>query len=134
MKKTLLAAAFFFGMASFANGETNYVCIVDLVTGFHHDESTDTWNEASFLPGERFAITQLRDNAYEVERIDEHRQWTAMCVQRSDEADGSFSCRNGTDELHFNRKELRFTSFRYYGFWNGSNDSLSIAIGRCAVN
>ena len=134
MKKILLMAASLIGLATAAHGETNYECIVDLVTGFHHDANTDAWNEASFLPGERFAITAIEGGVYKAERIDEHRRWSALCEQRSDQTEDSFSCRKGTNELHFNRKELRFTAFRYFGFWNGSNDSLSIAIGRCAPN
>ena len=134
MKKILLLTCFLAGLASAADDENNYECIADMVTGFHHDAQTGAWNQATFLPGERFAITRLSDEIYKAERIDENSSWSAICQRRSDQSEDSFSCRQGTNELHFNRKALRFTAFRYFGYWNGSQDSLSIAIGRCAVN
>lgn len=133
MKKIIFLAAVLAAFVPAARGDTTYECIVDLVTGFHHDSATDSWSQADFLPGERFAIVEIEKDVYRADRIDEGRPWSAICLHRSGPADGSFTCRQGTNELHFNRKELRFVSFRYFGFWSGSNDSLSMAIGKCVA-
>ena len=96
----------------------------DLVTGFHHNSDRDTWQHATFLPGERFSISEFRPEIYNAERLDSQNSWSAICTLRKDQSDDSFSCRDRTNEFHFHRKELRFTAFRYFGYWNGSKDSL----------
>jgi len=129
-KKALLLATLSFFSGS-AIADAGYVCIADLVTGFHHNTERDTWENAVFLPGERFLISEVRQDVYKVATAGERNAWSTICTLRTDQSDDSFSCASGTNELHFNRSELRFTAFRYFGYWNGSNDSLSIAIGKC---
>lgn len=114
-----------------AAAESNYVCIVDLVSGFHHDMATESWQHATFLPGERFTVSEFSDGTYAVKKMDVQKPWSANCTPRQDQTEDSLSCRSKTNEFHFNRKELRFTAFRYFGYWNGSKDSLSISIGKC---
>ena len=131
MKNKTIALAAILLLSSNAIADTGYVCIADHVSGFHHNADRDTWEQATFLPGERFLISEIRQDIYKVETTDEHNGWSAICTLRPDQTDDSFTCEKGTTELHFNRREMRFTSFRYFGFWNGSNDSLSITIGKC---
>ena len=134
MKKFLSMAVLFSVFGPMALGQTNYECIVDRVTGFHEDSATGDWNQTTFLPGERFSIVEIREDVYQADRIDDSRPWSAICLQRSGQSTDSFTCRQGTNEIHFNRKELRFISFRYFGYWNGSSDSVSMAIGKCGVS
>lgn len=119
-------------MAASAQSNDNYLCIVDQVTGFHHDVKDDNWQHTSFLPGERFLVSSIGADTYKIEKLDEYGAWAAGCRNRLDQTEDSFSCETSTNAVHFNRKELRFTAFRYFGFWNGSRDSLSMAIGQCA--
>lgn len=114
-----------------AHADAGFVCIADLVSGFHHDDKWDTWEQTTFLAGERFLISEIRQDVYKVEAAGDRDAWPTFCTLRTDQTSDSFSCENGTNELHFNRSELRFTAFRYFGYWNGSKDSLSITIGKC---
>ena len=120
--------------SSTAIAENNYLCITDLVSGFNHAADRDTWEQTTFLPGQRFSITEIQPDTYQAEKVDKQNPWSAICLPRRDQTDDSFSCESRTTELHFNRKELRFTLFRYFGYWNGSRDSLSISIGTCFLN
>ena len=117
-----------------ALADASYLCITDLVSGHHYDADRDNWETATFLPGERFAINERHKDVYEVEKLGVERSWPTICTTRADQTEDSFSCAIGTDQFHFNRKLLRFTSFRYFGYWNGSKDSLSISIGTCFPN
>lgn len=128
-KILLLATLVFFSTSAIA--DNSYLCIADLVTGFHHDESHDTWEQSAFLPGERFVLNEERENFYRIERSGDTGSWAAICNSRTDLSEDSITCESGTNQFHFNRKLLRFTSFRYFGYWNGSSDSLSISIGKC---
>ncbi len=116
---------------SSASADVNYECVADVVSGIHYNKNFNEWENATYLPGERFVITGPGENAYQVERLGLNTSWTAKCTPRTDQTEDSFSCMEGAEQFHFNRKELRFTAFRYFGYWNGSNDSLSISIGRC---
>ena len=118
-------------LAAPASAQADYLCITEQVTGFSHDVDRDAWVQVNFLPGERFTISARGPGAYQIKKQGEHNIWSAKCTLRDDQSDDSFSCRSGTNELHFNRKTLRFTSMRYFGYWNGSSDSISVAIGRC---
>lgn len=131
MNKKLLALMILTFLTTNALADSSYLCITDLVSGLHHDENRDIWEHANFLPGERFAIHERRKDIYEVKKLGDERSWSAICTGRTDLADDSFSCTSGTDQFHFNRKLLRFTSVRFFGYWNGSTDSLSISIGQC---
>jgi hypothetical protein len=128
--KSLLLVAIIL-MSGNAIADTGFVCIADLVSGFHHNAERDNWEQATFLPGERFLISEIRQDVYKVETPGERNAWSTICTLRTDQTSDSFSCESGTNELHFNRSELRFTAFRYFGYWNGSKDSLSITIGKC---
>lgn len=108
-----------------------FLCITDHVTGFSHNEESRDWERSSFLPGERFLITATEPDHYRIEKLDEFRAWSADCRPRSDVDDDSFTCEDGTNAVHFNRAAGRFTAFRYFGFWTGSTDSMSISIGSC---
>ncbi len=132
MNKKILMAAFLALVTAVVHAQSGYLCIVDDVTGFHFDSDRGAWKQASFLPGERFEVTEFSAGVFRVQRLDDTSAWAAVCTRRADQSEDSFSCEAGTDQFHFNRKELRFTSFRYFGYWNGSYDSLSISIGRCA--
>jgi hypothetical protein len=134
MNKKVLALTIFTLFSANALADASFLCVTDVVSGLHHDEDRDNWEHASFLPGERFAINERRKDVYEVERLGVQRTWPAICTARTDQTDDSFSCAIGTDQFHFNRKLLRFTSVRYFGYWNGSTDSLSISIGTCFPN
>jgi hypothetical protein len=134
MNKKVLALTFFAFVCSNAVAESDYVCITDFVSGFHYDSDRNNWKHATFLPGERFMIHERSEDAYRVERIDDHSSWSAICTARTDQTEDSFSCTSGTNQFHFNRKQLRFTAFRYFGYWNGSTDSISISIGKCFPN
>lgn len=134
MTKKMLALTIFTLFSTNALADASYLCITDLVSGFHHDENRDNWEHTTFLPGERFAINERRKDVYEVKKLGDERTWSAICTARTDLTDDSFSCTSGTDQFHFNRKLLRFTSFRFFGYWNGSTDSLSISIGQCFPN
>ena len=114
-----------------ASADDSYLCITDLVSGFHYSEDHAAWEHAKFLSGEKFVIRKRRADSYQVERVGNNSKWSAKCTHRTDQSNDSFSCVSGTDQFHFNRKELRFTAFRYFGYWNGSTDSLSISIGKC---
>ncbi len=129
-KKSLFLATLLI-ISNNAIADGGYVCIADLVTGFHHNADRDAWEQATFLPGERFLVREIRQDVYKVETTGERNGWSTICTLRSNQTDESFSCESGTNELHFNRSELRFTAFRYFGYWNGSKDSLSITIGKC---
>ena len=131
MNKNMLTLATFVLISNTAIADTGYVCIADLVSGFHHNAERDTWEQATFLPGERFLISEIRQDVYKVETADDRNAWPTFCTLRTDQTSDSFSCESGTNELHFNRSELLFTAFRYFGYWNGSKDSLSITIGKC---
>jgi hypothetical protein len=129
-KKSLLLATLLF-ISNNAIADAGFVCIADLVSGFHHNAERDTWEQATFLPGERFLISEIRQDVYKVATTGERNAWSTICTSRTDQTSDSFSCESGTNELHFNRSELRFTAFRYFGYWNGSKDSLSITVGKC---
>ncbi len=116
---------------SSASADVNYECVTDVVSGVHYNKKFNEWENATYLPGEKFVINKRGDNSYHVKRLGLNISWTAACTPRTDQTEDSFSCMDGTEQFHFNRKELRFTAFRYFGYWNGSNDSLSISIGRC---
>ncbi|MBT8101654.1 MAG: hypothetical protein KJO95_01710 [Gammaproteobacteria bacterium] len=131
MKKKLLSLTILTLFSTSVLAEASYLCVADHISGFHFDEDLQTWKDVTFLPGERFVIKEQPDGAYQVERMDRNGTWTATCSPRTDQTDDSFSCMGGANQFHFNRKELRFTAFRYFGYWNGSTDSLSISIGRC---
>ncbi|MDH3513204.1 MAG: hypothetical protein OER85_20400 [Gammaproteobacteria bacterium] len=111
-----------------------FLCITDLVSGFHYDEERATWQQATFLPGERFEINERREGVYELKKLDTEKGWSAQCTARTDLSEDSFSCSSGTNQFHFNKKLLRFTSLRFFGYWNGSNDSLSMSMGQCFPN
>jgi len=134
MNKKLLAltVATLFSTNSLA--DASFQCIVDLVSGLHHDEIRDRWEHANFLLGERFTITEQRKDVYEVKDLGGGGKRSVICTARDDLGDDSFSCMSGTNQFHFNRKLLRFTSIRYFGYWNGSTDSLSVSIGQCFPN
>jgi hypothetical protein len=128
-------AALMLCCATAVGGEAdNYLCITDRVTGFSHDPATDSWDRSSFLPGARYQITATSPDHYSLEKLDKILPWSADCRRRDDLDDDSFTCESGTNTVHFNRRELRFTAFRYFGYWGGSTDSLSISIGSCFVN
>ena len=129
MKAFPLAILIFYSTSAVA--ENNYLCITDLVTGFHHDFDQESWQHATFLAGERFTVNEFQENIFQAVRVDDINPWSAICTSRKDQTTDSFSCQSKTTEFHFNRKELRFTAFRYFGYWNGSRDSLSISIGTC---
>ena len=134
MNKKLLAltVATLFSTNSLA--DASFQCIVDLVSGLHHNETRDRWERANFLPGERFTITEQQKDVYEVKNLGGAGDRSVICTARADLGDDSFSCASGTNQFHFNRKLLRFTSIRYFGYWNGSTDSLSVSIGQCFPN
>ena len=132
MKSLPLAALVFFSTGAIA--ENHYTCITDMVTGFHHDNNREEWKHATFLAGERFTIEEFQKDILQAKRLGDVSPWSAICTSRKDQTEDSFSCQDKTTEFHFNRKELRFTAFRYFGYWNGSRDSLSISIGTCYEN
>lgn len=114
-----------------AVANVNFECVTDLASGFHYDSELYEWENVNFLAGERFVITEHGKDSYRVNRLGQDTKWSATCTPRTDQTEDSFSCMGGADQFHFNRKEMRFTAFRYFGYWNGSTDSLSISIGRC---
>jgi len=134
MIERLLPLALLFSLSTLADESNEFLCITDQVTGFHHDEEKGQWLESSFLPGERFLITEIGQDKYKIQKLDEHGSWMAGCRRRTDQTDDSYTCETRTNTVHFNRTELRFTAFRYFGYWNGSNDSLSMAIGTCSAS
>lgn len=131
MNKKMLSLTIFTLFSTSAFADVNYLCVTDFASGLHYDEDHQAWENATFLPGERFMIRERRQDTYQVEKIGENSTWSAKCTRRTDQTDDSFSCMSGANQFHFNRKEMRFASFRYFGYWNGSTDSLSISIGRC---
>ena len=131
MNKKMLSLTILILYFSSASADVNYECVTDLVSGFHYNSEHYEWENANFLPGERFVITEHGKDSYHVERLGQDITWSATCTPRTDQTEDSFSCMEGADQFHFNRKELRFTAFRYFGYWNGSTDSLSISIGKC---
>jgi hypothetical protein len=133
MKPEFLALTLLCCVTSVAGQDESFVCITDKVTGFNYNDSTGGWDTSAFLPGERFRISALGIDSYKIEKLDEFQDWTAACQRRNDLDEDSFTCETGTNAVHFNRKELRFTAFRYFGFWNGSKDSMSISIGSCTA-
>lgn len=78
-------------------------------------------------------LTAVDTDLYIIEKLDEIQTWSADCRQRQDLDEDSFTCESGTNTVHFNRKAQRFTAFRYFGYWGGSNDSMSMSIGSCTV-
>ena len=134
MKKKILALIIVTLFSTNAQADASYECIADLVSGLHHDENRDNWKQTNFLPGERFAINEQRKDVYAVKSLNSGGNWSVICTARADLGDDSFSCTSGTNQFHFNRKLLRFTSIRYFGYWNGSTDSLSVSIGQCFEN
>lgn len=131
LNRSLCAMAVLCCATSVAADGEDFLCITDKATGFNHDSTTDSWDRSSFLPGERFRIVALDSDQYRIERIDETRPWTAECTRRSDLDADSFTCADGTTTVHFNRESGRFTAFRYFGYWRGSTDSISLSIGSC---
>ena len=131
MNKKMLALITLVFCFSSAFADANYECVTDLVSGIHYNEKFNEWENATYLPGERFVITKRGENSYHVKRLGLNISWSATCTRQTDQTDDSFSCMDGAEQFHFNRKELRFTAIRYFGYWNGSNDSVSISIGRC---
>ncbi len=134
MTKTMLALTVFTLLSTNVLADASYLCITDLVSGLHHDENIDNWKHANFLPGEKFTIKEQREGVYEVKKLGDESKWSAICTARADLTDDSFICTSGTDQFNFNRQLLRFTSIRYFGYWNGSTDSLSISMGQCFSN
>jgi hypothetical protein len=131
MKTRILALTLLGCAASMAAEHEGFICITDKVNGFNHNPVTDDWEHATFLPGERFQLRATSPDSYQIEKLDELRPWTASCRQRDDLGEDTFSCEFETNAVHFSRKELRFTAFRYFGFWSGSKDSVSVSIGSC---
>ncbi len=134
MNQKMLALTVFSLLSTDVLADDNYLCITDLVSGLHHDENFDNWKHASFLPGERFTINEQPSGVYEVKKLGDEKTWSAICTARADLTDDSFVCTSGTDQFNFNRQLLRFTAFRFFGYWNGSTDSLSVSIGQCFPN
>ena len=131
MNKKMLALITLVFCFSSAFADANYECVTDLVSGIHYNEKFNEWENATYLPGERFVITKRGENSYHVKRLGLNISWSATCTRQTDQTDDSFSCMDGAEQFHFNRQELRFTAIRSFGYWNGSNDSVSISIGRC---
>ncbi len=131
MNKKMLALTVFTLLSTDVLADAGYLCITDLVSGLHHDENLDNWKHASFLPGERFTINEQSSGIYEVKKLGDGSTWSAICTARVDLTNDSFVCTSGTDQFNFNRQLLRFTSFRFFGYWNGSTDSLSVSMGQC---
>ena len=131
MNKKMLALTVSTLLSTDVLADASYLCVTDLVSGLHHDENLDNWKHASFLPGERFTINEQSSGVYEVKKLGDGSTWSATCTARVDLTDDSFVCTSGTDQFNFNRQLLRFTSLRFFGYWNGSTDSLSISIGQC---
>lgn len=131
--RNFFALSFLYCATVFASDESGFLCITDKVTGFHRDEATGGWQQTSFLPGERFLITAVDENRYRIAVEDDIRTWSADCRARTELGEGSFTCESGTDTVHFNKRELKFTAFRYFGYWSGSNDSVSMSIGNCVA-
>ncbi len=123
----VIAYLLFAGVAS----ASEYLCVVDAETGFHHDTDREQWKQASFVAGARFSLIALGENSYKASKLGLGSPWSALCRARPEFSDDSFSCESGATAFHFNRSELRFTVFRYFGYWNGGRDSLSVAIGQC---
>ena len=134
MKKTVLALTVFTLLSTDVFASASYLCITDLVSGLHHDGDRGNWKHANFLPGEKYTISEQRNGVYEVKKLGDGKTWSAICAARADLTDDSFICTSGTDQFNFNRQLLRFTSFRFFGYWNGSTDSLSISMGQCFPN
>ena len=134
MNQKMLALTVFSLLSTDVLANASYLCITDLVSGLHHDKNLDNWKHASFLPGERFTINEQLNGVYEVKKLGDESTWSAICTARADLTDDSFICTSGTDQFNFNRQLLRFTSFRFFGYWNGSTDSLSISMGQCFPN
>jgi len=134
MNKKILVLAIVTIFWTDAIADTSFTCVTDLVTGFYYNPDRDTWQHATFVPGERFVLNERRQDVYDVQRMDDKRSWSAICTARVDQTDDSFSCMSGTSQFHFNRDQLRFTAFRYFGYWNGSTDSTAISIGKCYPN
>lgn len=134
MNNKMTSLGFLILFATNVLADTSYTCITDKVTGFSQDTEMDDWEFTRFLPGERFLLSHGADDTYELQKLGEQTPWSAICTARHDQTEDSFSCTSRTNEFHFNRKAMRFTSFRYFGYWNGSSDSLSIAIGKCYEN
>ena len=133
MHRNFLAFSLLCSATVFATDESGFLCITDQVTGFHRDETTGNWQKTSFLPGEKFLITAVDGNRYRIEVEDDIRTWSADCRARTKLDEDSFTCESGTETVHFNKKERKFTAFRYYGYWSGSNDSVSMSIGSCVA-
>lgn len=131
MNKKMLSLIVLILYFSNASADVNYECVTDVVSGIHYNEKFHEWENATYLPGERFVVTERSENSYHVKRLGLNISWSSTCTPRTDQTDDSFSCMDGAEQFHFNRKELRFTAFRYFGYWNGSKDSLSVSIGRC---
>ncbi len=134
MNKKMLALTICVLFSTNVLANASYLCITDLASGLHHDENREIWEHANFLPGQRFAINERRNGVYEVKQLGGERPWSAICIARTDLTGDSFICTSGTGQFNFNRQLLRFTSFRFFGYWNGSTDSLSISIGQCFPN
>lgn len=134
MKNAVLGLMILTLLSANAVADTHYLCITDLVSGFHYDEQRNSWNQTTFLPGERFMLREIGDGVFKIEKLDQVRGWTAICDARTDLSDDSFTCASGANQFHFNRKLLQFTSFRYFGYWNGSMDSLSMSLGKCYLD
>jgi hypothetical protein len=74
-----------FSTNAFADG--SYECTTDLVSGIHYNKEYREWENATFLPGERFLINEVREGTYQVERMDNKIKWSAVCTPRSDQTD-----------------------------------------------
>lgn len=131
MNKKMLSLIILVLSFSSASADVNYECVTDVVSGIHYNNKFNEWENATYLPGERFVITGRGEDSYQVKRLGLNVSWSAACTPRTEQEEDSFSCMDGAEQFHFNRKELRFTAIRYFGYWNGSTDSLSISIGRC---
>jgi len=121
-------------------GATQYLCVVDKMTGFSYDKSTNQWKEANFKADKNFLITRSTNPkiSYEIKEVGSEIS-TSWCDEDFNES-GNLFCR-GFGEYRFNKDHLRFLYIYPIGYWDDDNKSdlfkegdntPALGIGKCS--
>jgi len=117
----------------------SYVCVVDAMTGFSFNKSTERWGVTNFRTDSKLLVTRSKNKnfAWEVKEVGTAVP-EAVCEKDFNEF-GLLVC-SGLADFKFNKTRLRFLYIHSIGYWNDDDksdlfkegqNSPVIGIGKC---
>jgi hypothetical protein len=102
--------------------DESFVCIADHVAGFDFDRKSNRWVIGNFRATQKFTVarSKLKGQVWEVRDFGSE---IALTTCKDDFNDfGMIYCTGLFEQLHFNRKTMRYLRTHTSGYWN--EDSL----------